>query len=50
MGIALRSYLVRLEELRALIQEELDSGDPIDGEVVFTELLAELEAEIAVEA
>ena len=50
VGIALRSYLVRLEELRALIQEGLDSGGPVDGEVVFAELLAELEAGVAVEA
>jgi putative addiction module CopG family antidote len=50
VGIALRSYLVRLEELRALIQEGLDSGEPVDGEVVFAELLAELEARVAVEA
>jgi hypothetical protein len=40
VGVALRSYLVRLEELRALIDEG-DSGGPVDGETRLSELLDE---------
>ena len=45
VAVALRDYLARLEELRALIDEGLESGDPVDGETVFEELLAELRGE-----
>jgi putative addiction module CopG family antidote len=45
VAVALRDYLARLEELRALIDEGLKSGDPVDGEAVFEELLAELKGE-----
>ena len=49
VGLALRSYLVRLEELRALIDEGDESGDPVDGREVFDRIEAELEAMIAAE-
>ena len=42
---ALDDYRARLEALRALIDEGLNSGEPVDGELVFAELLAELEGE-----
>lgn len=43
----LHGYLTRLEELRALIQEGLDSGpaEPLDMEAIKREARAELEAE-----
>jgi putative addiction module CopG family antidote len=50
VATALHDYLARLarlEELRALIDEGLESGEPIDGEIVFAELLAELRGEKA---
>ena len=42
---ALDDDRARLEALRALIDEGLNSGEPVDGELVFAELLAELEGE-----
>ena len=45
VAVVLRDYLARLEALRALIDEGLESGDPVDGEIVFAELLAELRGE-----
>ena len=45
VAAALHDYLARLEELRALIDEGLESGEPVDGETVFAELLAELKGE-----
>jgi putative addiction module CopG family antidote len=45
VAVALRDYLARLAELRALIDEGLESGEPVDGETVFAELLAELKGE-----
>jgi putative addiction module CopG family antidote len=47
VATALQDYLARLEELRALIDEGLQSGEPVDGETVFAELLAELRGEKA---
>ena len=43
----LHDYLTRLEELRALIQEGLDSGpsEPLDMEAIKREARAEWEAE-----
>ena len=38
---ALREHLARLDELRALIDEGLDSGEPLDGETFLRELLEE---------
>jgi putative addiction module CopG family antidote len=45
VAVALRDYLARLEELRALIDEGLNSGDPVDGETFLSELLAEPKGE-----
>jgi putative addiction module CopG family antidote len=47
VAVALRDYLARLEELRALIDEGLESGDPVDGREVFDRIEAELMARIA---
>ena len=44
VAVALRDYLARLEELRALIDEGLDSGDPVDGETFLRDLLEETKA------
>jgi hypothetical protein len=44
VAVALRDYLARLEELRALIDEGLESGDPVDGETFLRELLEETRA------
>ena len=41
VAAALREHLARLDELRALIDEGLDSGDPLDGETFLRELLEE---------
>jgi putative addiction module CopG family antidote len=46
---ALRDYQVRLERLRALIDEGDESGEPVDGETFLRELLAELESEAPAE-
>ena len=42
--MALRSRLVRLEELRALIDEGDASGGSVDGETFLSELLEETRA------
>ena len=47
VAVALRDYLARLEELRALIDEGLESGDPVDGRGVFDRIEAELMARTA---
>jgi putative addiction module CopG family antidote len=47
VAMALHDYLARLEEQRALIDEGLESGQPIDGRAVFDRIEAELEAMIA---
>jgi putative addiction module CopG family antidote len=44
VAVALRDYLARLEELRALIDEGLESGDPVDGETFLRDLLEETKA------
>jgi Arc/MetJ-type ribon-helix-helix transcriptional regulator len=44
VGVALRDYLARLEELRALIDEGDACGDPVDGETFLCELLDETRA------
>ncbi len=44
VATALRDYLARVEELRALIQEGLGSGEPVDGETFLRELLEETKA------
>lgn len=44
VGVALRDYLARLDELRALIDEGDASGDPVDGETFLRELLDETRA------
>jgi putative addiction module CopG family antidote len=41
VAAALREHLARLDELRALIDEGLDSGEPLDGETFLRELLEE---------
>jgi putative addiction module CopG family antidote len=49
VATALRDYLAQLAELRALIDEGLESGEPVDGREVFDRIEAELEARIASE-
>jgi putative addiction module CopG family antidote len=44
VAVALRDYLARLEELRALIDEGPESGDPVDGETFLRDLLEETKA------
>jgi putative addiction module CopG family antidote len=44
VAAALREHLARLNELRALIDEGLDSGEPLDGETFLRELLEETRA------
>ena len=39
-GPAVDAYRQGLAELRALIQDGLDSGEPVDGDVVFARLRA----------
>ena len=47
VAVALRDYLARLEEVRALIDEGLESGDPVDGETFLRDLLEETKALVA---
>jgi putative addiction module CopG family antidote len=41
VAAALREHVARLDGLRALIDEGLDSGKPLDGETFLRELLEE---------
>ena len=49
VSVALRSYLSKLEELRASIDEGDASGESVDGREMFDRIEAELEAMIAAE-
>jgi predicted transcriptional regulator len=48
LAAAVDAYQRELTELQALIQEGLDSGEPVDGDAVFARLRAKYRAMAAV--